>query len=409
MLVTAGLVAITNYQPSSPQSTEQSLIVQKRPFTITINVVGTLTSAESVVITAPFDGSVEAINFRYGDLVKAGQQLVAMDTFDISQHRNDAQANYLKATQAARDMASWPNGPEVSRARRALTSAELQLKETERKTQETKELLARGLVARAEYDGLRQQQRTEELALQAAQDDLATARQKGDSASLEVANTELANAKAKLSDVTQQLAGATVVAPIAGIVIRPPIEKSGSEQGEIHAGERLTRGQLIGSIGKAGRLAVTLRLDEADAVRLHGGEAVVVTGPGFGGIAFHGHLVNVAGEATPKAGAGATFGAQAVLDPLTEAQTQNIRIGMTADVAITIYEATAAIVVPPQSVEGAASAAAVRIKDGQTGRIRRAQVVVGAAAPDGVEILSGLRPGDQIVWSTANVTEAGSP
>jgi HlyD family secretion protein len=42
----------------------------------------------------------------------------------------------------------------------------------------------------------------------------------------------------------------------------------------------------------------------------------------------------------------------------------------------------------------------VTVRDGRGGRARRVAVRIGQVAPTGVEILSGLKPGDVVVWST---------
>jgi hypothetical protein len=169
-------------------------------------------------------------------------------------------------------------------------------------------------------------------------------------------------------------------------------------------GERLARGQLIGSIAKSGGLAVAIKLDEADANRVRDGQAVTVTGPGFGAVMLTGKIANVAGEAIPAEGGqgGSTFAATAQLDPLSPAQVQNIRIGMTANVTIATYQTPAAIVVPPQAIQGADPAATVMVRDPKTRQKHLVPVVIGAIAPDGAEIRSGLKAGDEVIWSGAS-------
>jgi multidrug efflux pump subunit AcrA (membrane-fusion protein) len=396
-------VAWIHSQVRRPAATsEQSIVVQRRPFSTSINVVGTVVAGQSVEVTAPFDGTIKALGFEYGAAVVAGQSLVVMDTFDVLQHRSDAETTYLKAAQSASEMSSWSSGPEVARARRGVTASDLELKDTERKALETKGLLERGLVARTEYDGLLQQERTQDMALTAAKEDLATALKRGEGPSRQEAAVDLASAKARLGDLSGQLAGATVSAPATGTIVRPPSDKAAADAGAIHAGRRVTRGELIGSIAKAGTLAVAVRLSEADALRVRVGQPVLVTGPGFGDLTITGHIESVAGEATPaENGGGATFAARAVLDPPPAGRTSDIRIGMTANVAIITYSRPAALTVPPQAIQGGASSASVEVRDQRTGRVRAVLVEIGQSGPDAVEIRSGLKPGDVVVWSNA--------
>lgn len=381
---------------------QQRLVIAPRPFTVTLTVAGTVIPSERVDVVAPFDGVVRRLAFDYGWPVTAGAVLVEMDDFELVQRRREAASAYLKAGQANADLTSWSSGPDASRARRAVTTAELDLKDTDRKLAETRVLLDRGLVARGEYESLVQQQRTQAMAAISAREDLAAALKRGEGANRRIALMDLETAKARLADLDAQAAGAVVRAPVGGIIVRPLVDKAlGGE--DLHAGLHVTRGQLLGSIAPAGGLAVAVRLDEADAVRVREGQIVTVTGPGFAGAAARGRIVSVAGEASaPDAGAGApTFAAIARIEGLTPAQTRAIRIGMSANLTITTYDVAKALVVPPEAVRGAAPAATVLVANPRSGRTRPVVVTLGEVTADGVEVLSGLAPGDVVVWSSA--------
>jgi multidrug efflux pump subunit AcrA (membrane-fusion protein) len=222
---------------------------------------------------------------------------------------------------------------------------------------------------------------------------------RGRGAGREVVELELREARAQLAELEAEVGGAVIRAPAAGVIVRPPADKENAG-GQIHVGQTLTKGQLIGSIARTGGLAVSFQLSETDADAVRPGMGVSVTGPGFGGAAIDGKVTSVAGEASPSSGAGgplATFAATARLDPLTPDQTRTVRIGMTANVTVATYSAKRALTVPPAAVHGAAPDATVEVK-GPFGR-RSVRVRLGHVGPDGVEILSGLNPGDTVVWT----------
>lgn len=128
--VAGGAFALFRGRPPGAHSTEgpeRTLTVQPRPFSATVSVVGTIIPGDNAPVIAPFDGVVRQMAFEYGRPVTAGQVLVVMDPFELEQRRREAESNYLKADQTESDMASWTKGPEVSRAQRAVTSAELSL------------------------------------------------------------------------------------------------------------------------------------------------------------------------------------------------------------------------------------------------------------------------------------------
>ena len=157
---------------------------------------------------------------------------------------------------------------------------------------------------------------------------------------------------------------AVVRAPVAGILVHPPGEKGDSAGQPLHVGMSLTKGQLIGAIAHPGGLAVTFQLSEADANRVHTGQRVAVTGPGFEGVDLSGTIASVAGEATPASGGdgAVTFAASARLDPLTPAQAAIVRIGMSASVSIDLYRNPAALVAPPPAIQGDAPDTYVMVK-----------------------------------------------
>lgn len=381
---------------------EQSAVIQPRPFAATISVVGAVTPGDVVGVSAPFDGVVRSLGFTYGDPVGQGQVLAVLDTAEIDHRLSEAQAEFLKASQAASDMAGWASGPEVSQARRAEAQAAADLKDTERKTAQTKGLLDRGLVARDEYEGILQQGRSQHMGLAAARQDLAAALKRGEGSNRRVTALELGNARARLAEVEAQRAGAIVRAPATGVMVHPPSDKGDAPGPGPHAGGPVTKGQLIGAVARPGGLAVTFQLSEADANRVRPGQRVHVTGAGFEGLDVQGVVASVAREASPSsasAAAGASFAAVARLDDLTAAQAAVIRIGMTANVVIDLYRNASALVAPAAAIQGSAPAAFVKVKDPRSGRSRRVAVAIGRVAPDGVEVLSGLKAGDVVVWS----------
>jgi len=99
----------------------------------------------------------------------------------------------LKAKRAVHDLAHWSQGQEVARARRAMTTIQMSLGDTERKLAETSALLARGIVPRMEVDALEQQANTQRLDLTAAQAEFKLVLAKGGGEDRQIAEMELAN------------------------------------------------------------------------------------------------------------------------------------------------------------------------------------------------------------------------
>lgn len=388
---------------------QRSQIITPRPFAATLSVAGTIVPGDDIMVIAPFDGVVAKLGFAYGEPVAEGQVLAEFDTREVRQRRNEAKVAYLKALQTSTGLAAWATGPEVARASRAKSAAAFDLNDTQRRMEETKSLLDKGLVARSEYDSLVQQERNQQMALAAAAQDLDATLKRGAGLNRQMASLELETARARLAELDAQLAKAVVRAPRAGVIVSPPADKvSGPEF--VHAGARLSAGQLIGAIARSGGLAVSFQLSETDAGRIHPGQPVSVTGPGFAGFTARGHVTSVGAEALPAVAARgpmASFAATARLDNLTPTEAQVVRIGMTANLTIEIYRNPSALTVSPAAIEGAEPMASVLVRPPGAHEMRVTPVRLGHATPDAVEVLSGLKPGDVVVWTLPPSTNGG--
>ncbi|ESQ92549.1 efflux RND transporter periplasmic adaptor subunit [Asticcacaulis benevestitus] len=391
--------------PSGSKEQMQELVVTKRPFTATLNVVGAVVAGDSLDLTAPFEGTVRFIGFDYGDMVVKGQRLFVIDTSLLEQSRRDAKTAQLKASQAARDMAAWKSGPEVSRARRAVAVAEMAVANTHRKIVETKDLLDQGLVPRNEYDALLQEKTAQDMSLVSAREDMTQALARGEGENRQVASLDLQSANAKLHLVNDQMGNAVIFAPISGVIGRPSAEKGeGGATGALRVGQRISQGQSLGFVADAENLAVALQLNETDIQRVKVGQMVRIGGSGFGDATMTGRVASISGEGTPAqmGGGVATFAVRVQLDTASKAQTQTARIGMTANAAIVIYETRAAIVLPPQALQNGSN---VLVKDLRTHKVSTQQVTTGEVSPEGVEILGGLKSGDTVLYSQTGTTQ----
>lgn len=375
---------------------ERSLVVARRPFVAMLAFAGKVAPGEAVSITAPFDGAVRAIGFTYGARVAAGETLLVLDTQEIAAARNEAEAAWLKAHQPADDIANWSHGPEVTAARRRVRLAALELARLEREARESRRLLDKGLIARNEHDGVEQQLVAQRMTTAATRDELADTLARGGPAAARIAALELANARAALRRSEAAVSQAVIRAPASGVFVAPPASGAKLAEGPLHPGTRVTRGQLIGTVARDGGLSVTFEVDESDVNALAVGQPVIVTGAGFAGLSLAGKVAAIA--APIEAATGPTrFVASARLDPLPADQAARVRIGMSAAVAVITYQAPAAIVVPPEALLGAAPLARVKVRTG--GRVVEREVAVGRVTPAGVEIRSGLRPGETVVWA----------
>jgi membrane fusion protein (multidrug efflux system) len=134
--------------PGMPVEAEQARVMSiKREIT----AVGSLTSNESVVITAEIPGRVVEIAFKEGQAARAGQVLVRLDRSILQAQRDRAEAN-LDLSRATRDRSEVLLGDEaISRREWEEASAQWQLDEANLRLAQAQ---LDKTVLRAPFDGL---------------------------------------------------------------------------------------------------------------------------------------------------------------------------------------------------------------------------------------------------------------
>jgi multidrug resistance efflux pump len=397
-------VGLTRGRAKAPEAAaEQSFVVRRGPFVLVSTFSGQVVPGARIDLTAPFDARVAEVRFAYGDQVQEGQLLIAFDPADVAHGRAEAEIAWLRADTEAARLQNWDQGAEMRRASRQVEAAEAELGDVETKLAETQRLLDRGLVPRSEYDNLVQQRRQRQAAVAAARDDFADTQQRGRGSERRIALLQREAARSGQAGLAVA-SGSAIYAPRTGVIVRPDGDDKGGEGG-VHGGGQVQRGQLLGIIANASGLDVAFKLDEADLAAIEPGRKAMVTGPGFGGVALPGTVLSVGGEAqAPPGGGKATFEARVRLDPLSEAVARRIRIGMTANVAIMAYENHKAVTAPPQAVQGAAPQTYVMVRSRPGRPAERRPVTIGRVGPTAVEVLSGLKPGDTVVWEASGAS-----
>jgi PAS domain S-box-containing protein len=371
-----------------------------QPVSARIAVVGVLEPGANVSVVAPYDGTVRERLFRYGGAVQQGDVLLRMDRGEVETRLREARAAEIRARQRVEELRGWASGFEVARARRQLAGAELETSNLRARLQQSQMLLSRGIIPAEEHRNLVQQQRNQELQLQAAQQDLAATLDRGSELHLRTAELELANAETKLREIETDLQNAEVRAPVSGVVLLPPERSGGQGRADtVEVGSRVNRGQTMFGIGDLAGFLVRGQVDEIDVNQVRPGQGVTVTGDAFAGEVLTGRVASVAAQASSDAsgmGRGMpNFAVSIAITDLTPEQRARLAVGMSASLAIITHEREDAVVLPPYAVRDEGGTRVVRVREG--GRVVSRPVTLGISTPEGIEIREGISPGDVVV------------
>lgn len=387
------LAGRTSEQENAPQG--QWLPVQPQLLENQLGLVGRIQAAMQTTLAAPFEGVIREVLAREGQRVEEGQTLLILDPGQIEIQLRQAQAEVLKTQREVQSLRQWEQSTEVSRARRTLSSARSTFSNTQANLRDTQALFERGIVARMEVDTLKQQIRSQEQDVIAAQEELRTVLARGNGEDRKIAEMELTNAQVRYQVLAAQVERQIVKAPFSGVVVRPATPDNGKPV-VIQPGSLVSQGTpLFGVIAQA-RFQVVTRVEETDLHQLQEGMVVNVTGDGFAGQTLTGKVasIDMQAEAADMSGSGAYYNVVVSLDtPLADLR-QNIRLGMSARLAIIVYRNEQGIAVPAQAVRTDESGRAYVIyRPTADASPKKINVTLGKTVAQGVEI-AGLEAGE---------------
>jgi membrane fusion protein, multidrug efflux system len=209
---------------------------------------------------------------------------------------------------------------------------------------------------------------------------------------LQVAEAALAQAKAETAIAAQQQSRAQLRAPFAGRVAKRHVDR----------GAMLAVGTPVFTVVDDAVLEFRAPVPSTDFARVKVGAPVQVTVDALPGFTTHGKVVRVA--------------------PLVEERTRSFEAvvevpgggplvgGLFARAAVRTGQVAGALVVPPAAlVRGGGQPDQAEVFLVAGGKAERRAVTLGAESATGVQILSGLAAGDQVVLDPPAALGAGSP
>ena len=377
-------------------------VVKPRPVTSTISVTGQLAPRQRIQVTSPIEGTVAAVHFQYGVQVAEGQRLVDLDVTETRIEYREAQVAHIKARERVDELEDWSSHVEVSRARRVVSRGRIDVEARKNQLSQIAFLLEQGLIPATEHEAAEREYNNALLDLQAAEEDLQSVLDKG-VAEVRVARLELDNALARLRKLEEVMRNATVYAPVAGVIMHPEFNRSGTQEND--QGQRLAKGvsvklgEHLVSIGDVDGLTIVGMVDEVDVATIRPGHPTRIVGDAFPGVELLGEIVGVSSQARQSGERHGlpAFEVTAAVIELSSEQRRQLRLGMSATLEVVVYEKPDALLVPIEAVEIVDGQSRLRVKGKVPGTVRYVDVVTGVTTLDSVEILGGIKAGEQIL------------
>ena len=360
--------------------------VTRQEIRMTVSTNGIIEPIERSEVYAPIDGRVARIHVQDGAEITAGQLLVELESEQIRAALAEADsalldnAELLDAMRQEKAVTFGPPKDEIAAIDAAIDEAALQLEEIEKEIKIEESLFARGAVARAAVDALRKQrdQLRQRLDSQARRKQELVNRYSFEEKQWEKDKVNELFEQARFLE--QQRLLETVASPGSGRVYSL----------EVNPGAYVTKGQLLVKINQPGRVRLRAYVEEPDLGRVEKGQPVEITWNGLPERKWTGVVERPAEQVVSMDNRTVGYVICSI-----EGSPEELIPNLNVFVEITTMHKPDAIVVPRGAVFSPDGKRSVRIFDGKTAITK--QVVSGVVTTEEIEILEGLREGDEVI------------
>ena len=380
LLVVAGIWGFTALTGASTTIDPAKIaVVERGTMRRSVVATGKVEPITKVEIKSKANGIIEKLYVDVDQLVQPGQVLAELDRENLTARLRQARAN-LQAAEAAREGAAaqlkkdeiQAEAPDVAFARRNAERAQ--------------QLFDQKLVSQSNLDDAKSALEQALNRQQAAQGQLVISRAKVSEA---VAN--IAQSRAALENAEEDLANATIKAPIRATVLTRDVEIGSPVSSILNLG---ANGTLVFTLGDIARVFVRGKVDEADIGRVRIGQPASITTETFRDRVFQGGVTQISPIGVDKDNV-TTFEVKVAIDN----PGKELKANMTANAEIILEEFPNSLLVPEAAVfYDDRHNASVDLLDSSS-RTGRTRVPVQAGVGNGtkMQIVRGINAGDKVV------------
>lgn len=371
-----------------PGPTPSVAKVVARSITKEVVLTGILQSTVVVEVQAPFDGTIQARSFEWGEAAAEGSSLLTLSTDEIDKEIREASAAMLKSSAAAAHLRSWSTSLDVLRSQRGVANSEQLLVEGEKKLVETRRLLDLGIVPRVELEDLQTQQHQLNEQLVTAREELGAAKDRGGLGQMKGAELEMESAAVALKTLEAARMKRRITLPIAGTITVPPVNSNGAAGSALSVGTRVKRGDTLLRVQSTNDFELRVDADEAQVTAIKKGQAVKISMTASPSTVLEGEVAWV--SALPSGDAGrsgelARYPVRITLRHLSPENLASLRPGMGAQANVQIYNHPEALTLPVAFVQKDGASAFVNVR-GEGSHPFRMDVETGVVGADFIEV-----------------------
>lgn len=365
--------ASTNIDPSKIATVERGTMVRS------VVATGKVEPITKVEIKSKANGIIEHLLVDVDNVVQPGQILAELDKENLTARLREARAN-LQAAEAARE------GAVAQLKKNEIEAESPDVAFARRNHERAQQLAEQKLVSQSQLDEAKSSLEQAENRQRAAGGQLVIAR-----ARVAESTANVAQAHAAVERAEEELANATIRAPIRGTVLSRDLEVGSPVSSILNLGANAT---LVMTLGDIDRVFVRGKVDEADIGRVRLGQQARITTETFRDKIFEGRVTEISPIGVEKDNV-TTFQVEVSIDN----PGKELKANMSANAEITLEQFPDSLLVPEAAiVYDPQKRPFVDVVDpgAKTGK-RRVSVKVGVGNGTRMQVLSGLKAGDKVV------------
>jgi len=380
VLVVGGAAGFATLKGASPEIDQARLATVERGTMVkSVVATGKVEPITKVEIKSKANGIIKALNADIDLTVKEGDVLVELDKEQLAAALRGAEANLLaaRASLEAAEAQAQKNrveaeGPDAEFARRAYERA--------------KSLFAQQLIPQSSLDDAHSLVDVADNRKRAAQSQLGVSQAK-----VAEARAQVAQAKAAADRAAEDVANATIRAPIRGTVLSRDVEIGSPVSSILNLGANAT---LVMTLGDITEVFVRGKVDEADIGRVRLGQQARIRVETFKDKTFNGRVTQISPMGVEKDNV-TNFEVRVSIDN----PGKELKANMTANAEIVLEEHADSLIVPEGAItyDAQKNAFAEIQSPGTKTGVTKVPVKVGVGNGTKIQILEGLKAGDKVV------------
>ena len=398
VLVLAGVAAFFFVKSSGSGPTIKTATVTDTTLGVTVSASGKVTAAQPIDVYPPIAGTLAKIYVKDGQAVTAGQKIAVMDKGPLEVAVKQAKSA-LKSAESALESVndSTPTSKEIKAAKLELSAARESYEVAKMSLAEAKNPTPPAVRSKSTIESAEASVKSSKASVLNAETAVSKLEKAQDNGSAQTAAEAGVSAAQAAYDVAKEnLAAATLYAPVAGTVFFNPTAPAAGADGKMplpSAGSGVSAVSAPFSVTNLNASAFTAEVDEADIDRVKLGMAADVTLDAFAGQTFKTKVVRINPAAQPTATGGTIF----QVDLALKDTGKTILLGMKGDATVQVSSIKGAITIPVEALFNENGKNFVYKVDNN--KLSQTFITVGATTDTSVEVLQGLKQGDVVALS----------